>query len=385
MATRFYPDPTNAPDVSPDWIGYGSPWDDTSQGVRRKLVLGTPGNNASTDFTVSETSATLAYKVLVIQFVSEPLDSFAATSVLFDWAFRCIENAAKSDARFYGGVGKCDSDGSNSTNFTWITEGTEFDDGYLTNRYAARSIITGLSQGDRLIVEVGVSFENSKTDSYSGTINVTDNSFLQTNVDFYPTSNRTFDAALWSNYPEIGQSFEGDGSKLEYADFYLSKLNSPTGTAYARLYEHTGTYGTDGVPGDLLKTSTNSLDVSTLDGTPTLTTFEFDGLYTLTNTTKYFIVLGYDGGDGTNYVKLGVDATTVSHAGNFAVNLGGWSAYVSYDLIFYVYTLPPQDLPENDTETAAYNSWIETGDTFTVASGDPPAEVVKLGPMFAFA
>ena len=220
MATRFYPDPTNAPDVSPDWIGYGSPWGDTSQGVRRKLVLGTPGNNASTDFTVSETSATLAYKVLVIQFVSEPLDSFAATSVLFDWAFRCIENAAKSDARFYGGVGKCDSDGSNSTNFTWITEGTEFDDGYLTNRYALRSITTALSQGDRLIVEVGVSFGNSKTDSYSGTINVTDN-----------------------------------------------------------------------------------------------------------------------------------HATT--------------------------------DLPENDTETTAYNSWIETGDTFTEASGEPAT--IKLGPMFAFA
>jgi len=43
------------------------------------------------------------------------------------------------------------------------------------------------------------------------------------------------------------------------------------------------------------------------------------------------------------------------------------------------------DLPEDNTTTAAYNSWIETGDTFTVASGDPPWEVVKLGPMFAFA
>ena len=28
------------------------------------------------------------------------------------------------------------------------------------------------------------------------------------------------------------------------------------------------------------------------------------------------------------------------------------------------------DLPENDTETTAYNSWIETGDTFTEASGE---------------
>ena len=42
------------------------------------------------------------------------------------------------------------------------------------------------------------------------------------------------------------------------------------------------------------------------------------------------------------------------------------------------------DLPVNDTETAAYNSWIETGATFTEASGDPP-EVVKFGPMFTFA
>ena len=384
MATRFYPDPTNVPSVSP---GYDDLWTDTTAAVRRKLTIDTPGDNASTSFEVSETSASIVHK-LAVQFVSEPLDSISATLAAFKFQFRCVENDAKSDAKIISCIRKCDSDGSNDVDIqSQLASLTEFDDAVLTNRgrtsYNAND--QALSQGDRLIFEIGVYFSNTKTASYSGTVNVTDNSFLQTNVDFYPTSNRTFDYALWSNYPEIGQSFEGDGSKLEYADFYLSKLNSPTGTAYARLYEHTGTYGTDGVPGDLLKTSTNSLDVSTLDGTPTLTTFEFDGLYTLTNTTKYFIVLGYDGGDGTNYVKLGVDATTVSHAGNYAVNFGGWSAYVNYDLIFYVYTLPPQDLPENDTETAAYNSWIETGDTFTVASGDPPAEVVKLGPMFAFA
>ena len=43
------------------------------------------------------------------------------------------------------------------------------------------------------------------------------------------------------------------------------------------------------------------------------------------------------------------------------------------------------DLPENDTTTVTipYNTWIETGDTFTEASGEPAA--IKLGPMFTFA
>ena len=220
MATRFYPDPTNAPSVSP---AYDSGWSDTTQAVRRKLVIDAPGDNASTDFTVSETSGGI-YFVLAVQFVSEPLDSISAACDVVKLVCRCSESSAKSDAQLRFVIRRCDEDGSNPSNLhsSHYTDNTEFDDGGLVNRIAGSYNANGgnLSQGDRFIVEVGVYFANTKTDSYSGTVNVTDN-----------------------------------------------------------------------------------------------------------------------------------HATT--------------------------------DLPENDTETAAYNSWIETGDTFTEATGTPAT--IKLGPMFAFA
>ena len=79
----------------------------------------------------------------------------------------------------------------------------------------------------------------------------------------------------------------------------------------------------------------------------------------------------------------------LSQSDRLIVEVGYW-ANNSKTTDYYAYVAVKDnhastDLPENDTETAEYNSWIETGDTFTEASGDPPAEVVKLGPMFAFA
>ncbi|HUV26548.1 MAG TPA: hypothetical protein VMW34_04190, partial [Anaerolineales bacterium] len=71
MATRWYTDPTNTPDVSPAFSVY---WEDTTQAVRRKLVIDTPANVGSTSFDVTETYAARS-QVLAVQFVSEPLDA----------------------------------------------------------------------------------------------------------------------------------------------------------------------------------------------------------------------------------------------------------------------------------------------------------------------
>ena len=223
MATRFYTDPTNAPTVSPDFV-YA--WDDTTQAVRRKLVIDTRGNNGSTDFEVTET-ATFYDEILFVQFVSEPLDSISATLPVMKNFFRFVESNAKANCTNKVRWGKCDSDGSNSVAISaaGYTSGPEFNDGDTTNLAnrgwgESNGTDTAFSQGDRLIVEVGVYFDYAKVSSYTATISITDN-----------------------------------------------------------------------------------------------------------------------------------HATT--------------------------------DLPENDTETAAYNSWFESGDTFTEASGEPAT--MKLGPMFAFA
>jgi len=206
MATRFYPDPTNAPSVSPAYEStLISKWTDTTQAVRRKLVIDTPGNNASTSFQVSETSAS-PERVLAVQFVSEPLDANASVTLAdMSYAFRCLESAAKADAVIHLFLRKCDGDGSNDeviSASSYISGGPEFDDGVLTNRYATYNRTDGsIAQGQRLIVEVGVLFQNTKDAEYLATINVTDN-HATTDLGKNDT-----DTAAYNSWIETGDTF----------------------------------------------------------------------------------------------------------------------------------------------------------------------------------
>ena len=49
-----------------------------------------------------------------------------------------------------------------------------------------------------------------------------------------------------------GQSFTGDGNYLSSVSFYLQRVGSPTGTATIKVYAHSGTYGSTGIPIDHL-------------------------------------------------------------------------------------------------------------------------------------
>ena len=380
MATRWYTDPTNTPDVSP---AYDAGWDETAEAVRRKLVIDKPGNNGSVTRTDTDTVAA-ASSYLLWQFVSEPLDAISATLPVAKGAFRATEQNAKLNGFTRIVFRKCDEDGANPTTIATLTDDVEWDSDYpnLYNRFVGASNLAdqALSQGDRLVIEVGFYSSATKAGGYIGALNVTDNH--ETLLDSYSTSNSDGEFLTYSAGPEVGQSFLGNGLELIGASFYLSKNSAPTGSMYAKLYAHSGTYGSTGVPGSSLATST-AISVASLTTSLAVTQFEFDGTYTLVNTTPYFIVVSYSGGDGSNYLKVGRDASSPAHAGNSARNTGSWAADSGTDVVFYVYT-SGTDLGENDTDTAAYNSWIETGDTFTVASGDPPA-AIKLGPMFTFA
>jgi hypothetical protein len=149
-----------------------------------------------------------------------------------------------------------------------------------------------------------------------------------------PANPRVFSATL----TEAGQSFTPSSSgNLLTVKFSLDKANSPTGNAVAKLYNHSGTYGTNGKPtGTALATSDN-FDVSTLTTTASLITFNFSTTVALSSGTNYFITVEYTGADATNYIRLYTDNATSPHSGNTATKTSGvWSSNNVIDCIFEV-------------------------------------------------
>lgn len=162
-------------------------------------------------------------------------------------------------------------------------------------------------------------------------------------LDSYPYANyNTYQSVYNTNVVKVGQSFQwaGTGMKLSHAGFYLLKAGSPTGNVTARLYSHTGTYGTSSVGTTLLATS-GTLDIATFtSATHAPYTFTFTDNYVPSNGAYYVITCEYSGGDATNQLRVGVDNSTPSHAGNFCYYTSSWSSSSANDTIFYVYGLP---------------------------------------------
>ena len=138
-----------------------------------------------------------------------------------------------------------------------------------------------------------------------------------------------------------GQSFTNAHSALlTNCKFYLYKTGSPTGNIYAKIYTHSGTYGTDGKPtGSVLATS-DAFDVSTLPASFQLIDFTFSGAnqITLTPSTYYVLVLDCSVGGVDGYAHIGVDSSP-SHSGNYSYSADGteWTAGDTTDTCFYVY------------------------------------------------
>jgi len=168
-----------------------------------------------------------------------------------------------------------------------------------------------------------------------------DNTSIATVADSYSEANQDATQNLGDGTTTaVGQSFSslgtGSPAKIANALFYLSKTGNPTGNAIAKLYAHSGTYGTSSVPTGNALAATQNFDVSTLTGALTLTTFEFSDSYDLTADTEYVITLEYNGGDGANYINVGVDASTPTHTGNFSTYTETWAANNGKDAAFYV-------------------------------------------------
>jgi hypothetical protein len=172
---------------------------------------------------------------------------------------------------------------------------------------------------------------------------------MATIVDSYSESNQDFSLGV----PEetagaIGQTFTGDGGTLNSVKFYLQAAVGLTGNCYARIYAHTGTWGTSGVPTGTALASSGVVDVSTIPtSSPSLVTFTFSGAdkITLTNGTHYCVV--FDSQDETAWnTSCFMDSSSATHSGNgFNGTESGWDYMgpgsggfqTAYDICFYVY------------------------------------------------
>jgi hypothetical protein len=160
-------------------------------------------------------------------------------------------------------------------------------------------------------------------------------------VDSYSETNRDSFSALSSGTSTgVGQSFTGVSATLDSVQFYLSKNNLPTGNIVAKIYAHTGVFGTSSTPTGAALATSGTFDVSTLTGSYALTTFTFSGAERISlSATNYVVTVEVSGavGDASNYVRVGADGSTPTHAGNLSYNDGSWNAVGSDDNCFYVY------------------------------------------------
>lgn len=161
-------------------------------------------------------------------------------------------------------------------------------------------------------------------------------------IDSHPVSNAS---GNWYNYPEtsFGQSFTNTNyAELDSVVFYLTRTNSPTGNAYAKIYAHTGTFGTNGTPtGSPLATS-DAVDVTSISTSfyvPVTFTFSGSNRIILNANTKYFVVYSRTETGSVNVLEMRTDAVTPTHSGNSAYSTDdtNWTSYAT-DIIFYVYS-----------------------------------------------
>lgn len=165
---------------------------------------------------------------------------------------------------------------------------------------------------------------------------------METLIDSY-TTNPVGNAPISSaDFLAYGVSFVALSTEytLSSCVFKMAKYGSPTGSAYAKLYAHTGTYGSSGIPtGSALATS-DALSVSGLPeaGSVTDKTFTFSTPYTLEPNTYYFVVVNYTGGSSENVIYVYFNPSSPTHDGNNAYLIeSSWSYRADRDCYFKVY------------------------------------------------
>jgi hypothetical protein len=126
----------------------------------------------------------------------------------------------------------------------------------------------------------------ASTDDYQ--LQYSHNSSLYVNVntgtiiDGYDFANRSSFVSFDDTVTLNAQSFTGNGKPIGSATFLLSKIGTLTGNATAKVYSHSGTFGTSSVPNTLLATS-DTYDSANVGYTWAAHTLTFSGVNQITS------------------------------------------------------------------------------------------------------
>lgn len=139
-----------------------------------------------------------------------------------------------------------------------------------------------------------------------------------------------------------GQSFLSTSSgTLDKIKMYLKRRGTVTGSVFGKIYAHSGTFGTSSVPTGTALAVSDAVDVSTIDTSYELITFQFSGLdkITLEENTHYVVVVEVEftsATDNNNELNL-LSKSGGNHNGNSTfLSSGTWFADDSFDHQFYV-------------------------------------------------
>jgi len=189
---------------------------------------------------------------------------------------------------------------------------------------------------DEFIDETGINTGASAGYRYS---NEAYDTVAETAFDSYPDSNRNNTSTMRAGSNEgVGQALNfASGVTVAGCSFSLAKVGSPTGNVVARLYNATGTVGTNAVPSGAAIATSGPVDVSTVPGAIAPVRFDFPAFEVLA-AGDYCVMCEFTGGDVSNNIQIGID-TSPAHAGNRAQanTIGTWTANASMDIIYELY------------------------------------------------
>lgn len=139
------------------------------------------------------------------------------------------------------------------------------------------------------------------------------------------------------------QSFANGGvaSLVTRAFAKIRKVGSPTGNITAKIYAHSGTFGSSSIPTGAALATSLAVDGAKLTTTYQTIEFGFDTQTLLTASTNYVIAFEHAVIDGSNYFEFDGLATSGTHAGNRSqLVTATWTPTAGDDLNFQVDTSP---------------------------------------------